>query len=50
MAEKVIWDILEKHLIFFIWYLMGISKYTLNATRQYQTSFYVFRKSSHTVI
>ena len=31
-------DFLEKHLYFFIRYLMGISKYSQNATRQYQTS------------
>ena len=30
-------DFLEKHLYFFIRYLMGISKYSQNATRQYQT-------------
>ena len=30
-------DFLEKHLYFFIRYLMGISKYSRNATRQYQT-------------
>ena len=41
-------DFLEKHLYFFILYLMGISKYSQNATRQYQTLFY--RKSSHTMI
>ena len=33
-------DFLEKHLYFFILYLMGISKYSQNATRQYQTLFY----------
>ena len=33
-------DFLEKHLYFFIRYLMGISKYSQNATRQYQTLFY----------
>ena len=41
-------DFFEKHLHFFIRYLMGISKYSQNATRQYQILFY--RKSSHTVI
>ena len=41
-------DFLEKHLHFFIRYLMDISKYSQKATRQYQTLFY--RKSSHTVI
>ena len=33
-------DFLKKHLYFFIRYLMGISKYSQNATRQYQTLFY----------
>ena len=33
-------DFFEKHLHFFIRYLMGISKYSQNATRQYQTLFY----------
>ena len=33
-------DFLEKHLYFFIRYLMGILKYSQNATRQYQTLFY----------
>ena len=33
-------DFLEKHLHFFIRYLMGILKYSQNATRQYQTLFY----------
>ena len=33
-------DFLEKHLHFFIRYLMGISKYSQNATRQVQTLFY----------
>ena len=33
-------NFLEKHLYFFILYLMGISKYSQNATRQYQTLFY----------
>ena len=33
-------DFLEKHLHFFIRYLMDISKYSQNATRQYQTLFY----------
>ena len=34
-------DFLEKHLYFFIRYLMGISKYSQNATRQYiKTQFY----------
>ena len=33
-------DFLEKHLYFLIRYLMGISKYSQNATRQYQTLFY----------
>ena len=39
-------DFLEKHLYFFIRYIMGISKYSQNATRQYQTLFYFI----HTVI
>ena len=30
-------DFLEKHLYFFIRYLMGISKYSQNTTTQYQT-------------
>ena len=33
-------DFLEEHLQFFIRYLMDISKYSKNATRQYQTLFY----------
>ena len=33
-------DFLEKHLYFFIRYLMSISKYSQHATRQYQTLFY----------
>ena len=33
------YDFLEKHLHFFIRYLMDISKYSQNATRQYQTLF-----------
>ena len=33
-------DFLEKHLYFFILYLIGISKYSQNASRQYQTLFY----------
>ena len=33
-------DFLEKHLHFFIRYLVDISKYTQNVTRQYQTLFY----------
>ena len=33
-------DFLEKHLYFFIRYLMGISKYSQSATRQYQPLFY----------
>ena len=33
-------DFLEKHLYFFILYLMGISKYSQNVTIQYQTLFY----------
>ena len=33
-------DFLEKHLHFCIRYLMDISKYNQNATRQYQTLFY----------
>ena len=33
-------DFLAKHLHFFIRYLMVISKYSQNATRQYQTLFY----------
>ena len=33
-------DFLEKHLHFFIRYLMEIAKYSQNATRQYQTLFY----------
>ena len=33
-------DFLEKKLHFFIRYLMDISKYSQNATRQYQTLFY----------
>ena len=33
-------DFLEKYLYFFIRYLMGISKYSQNATGQYQTLFY----------
>ena len=42
-------DFLEKHLHFFIRYLVDISKYSQNATRQYyQILFY--RKSSHTAI
>ena len=33
-------DFLEKHLHFFIRYLMGISKYSPNATRRYHTLFH----------
>ena len=33
-------DFLEKHLHFFIRYLMDISTYSENATRQYETLFY----------
>ena len=33
-------DFLEKHLHFFIRYLMDISKFSQNATRQYKTLFY----------
>ena len=33
-------DFLEKHLYFFIRYLMGISKYSQTATRQNRTLFY----------
>ena len=33
-------DFLEKHLYFFILYLMGISKYSQNAIIRYQTLFY----------
>ena len=40
-------DFLEKYLYFFIRYLMGISKYGQNATRQYQTLFY-FIVNHHT--
>ena len=37
----LIFDIfLKKHLHFFIRYIMDFSKYTQNATRQYQTLFY----------
>ena len=38
-------DFLEKHLYFFILYFMDISKYSQNATRQYQTLFYVIVNS-----
>ena len=40
-------DFLEKHLYFFIRYLMGISKYSQNATRQYQTLFYFILLNHH---
>ena len=43
-------DFLEKHLYCFILYLVGISKYSQNATIQLSEFILFYRKSSHTLI